>query len=253
MSARVLVTRSPDQAAPLAAALRREGLEPVVVPAIAVELDPPGGPLDAVARRLPTFEWVVVTSPNGAAAVLAAAERARADPSAASWAAIGDSTAGILERAEIAVDFQPSRADARTLAAELPVRNGQQVLLVRGDLAGDELPDRLRNRGATVTDAIAYHTVEAPASSRSLLREAFGAGRPDVVILASGSAVRGLAALAATERLDVGSIPAICIGPETAREAAQLGFRVVATSATRDATSLAATAAAALAQPLETR
>ena len=253
MTARVLVTRAAAQAGPLEAALREAGLEPVGVPTIAVEIDPPGGPLDAAARDLHRFAWAVVTSPNGARAILAAAERTSTPPAAPSWAAIGDGTAALLERGGIPVAFRPTRADAAALAEELPLAAGQEVVLLRGDLAGDELPARLRARGAVVTDVVAYRTIEGPPASRRLLREALDGGRPDVVVFASGSGARGLVSLAAAERLEVDSIPAICIGPETERQARRLGFLVLATSPEPDAASLAATTAAALAQPLETR
>jgi uroporphyrinogen-III synthase len=253
VSARVLVTRAAAQAGSLDAALRDAGLEPVGVPAIAVEIDPPGGDLDAAARVLHTFDWVVVTSLNGAKAILLAAERVSTSLGNPAWAAIGDASAEILEREDVQVDFRPSRADAATLADELPSTRRQKVLLLRGNLAGDGLPKRLRDRGAVVSDVVAYRTVEGPAASRQILRDAFAQGRPDAVLFASGSAARGLVSLAEVEGLDVRSIPAICNGPETGREAARLGFRLLATSPAPDVTSLAATTAAALAQPVETR
>jgi uroporphyrinogen-III synthase len=250
---RVLVTRASAQAGSLEFALRKQGLEPIGVPAIAVEIDPPGGELDAVARVLHTFDWVVITSPNGARAILAAAERVFTSLGTPDWAAIGDSTAEILERDDVQVAFRPSRPAGRALADELPFAAGQEVVLLRGDLAGDELPERLRRRGAVVTDVVAYRTIEGPLSSGPPLREAFAEGRPDAVLLASGSAARGLVSLAEVEGLDVISLPAICIGPETAREAARLGFDVLATAPKPDSPFLAATTAAALAQPMETR
>jgi uroporphyrinogen-III synthase len=253
MKTRVLVTRSSDQAGVLETALHGAGLTPVLVPAIAVDIDPPGGSLDATARRLPTFEWLVVTSANGARAILTAAARVFTTLEGPSWAAIGDATGEVLEREGIRIDFLPSRADARTLAAELPIRPRDAVAVFRGDLAGNELPHRLRDRGAGVTDVIAYRTIEAPLASGALLRSALAPGRPDAVAFASGSAVRGLVAIAQAEQLDVRCIPAVCIGSETAREAARCGFEVIATSATPDALSLAGTVAAALRRPQEIR
>ena len=253
MTRRVLVTRASAQAASLDAALRDVGLEPVGVPAIAVEIDPPGGGLDAAARVLHTFDWVAITSPNGARAILTAAERVFTALGTPFWAAIGDATAAVLEREGIDLAFRPSRATAGALAEELPVAAGQEVVLLRGDLAADELPERLRERGAVVTDVVAYRTIEAPPTSKRILRDVFAEGRPHAVLFASGSAARGFVSLAEAERLEATSIPAICVGPETEREAARLGFRVLATSPAPDATSLALTTAVALAQPVETR
>jgi uroporphyrinogen-III synthase len=253
VTTRVLVTRATVQAGSLDASLREAGLEPVGVPSIAVEIDPPGGPLDDAARNLHRYAWAIVTSPNGAKAILRAAERVFTALETPFWAAIGEATATVLEQEGIEVAFQPSRAAAEVLAAELPVAAGEEVVFLRGDLAGDELRERLRARGAIVTDVLAYRTIEGPATSRTILRDSLARGRPDAILFASGSAARGLISLAEAEGVDVRSIPAICIGPETEREAARLGFMVLATSPSPDAASLAATAAAALAQPLETR
>lgn len=252
MTLRVLVTRATGQSGPLEAALERHGLEPVSIPAISVEVDPPGGQLDVAARVLHTFDWVVITSPNGARAILTAAERVFTALGSPSWAAVGDVTAAVLERDGIDVDFKPSHSDGRTMGIELPIRPGQQVLVLRSDLADEQLPSRLRERGATVIEVTAYRVQEAPLASQSRLRDIFAAGVPAAVVLASGSAVRGLIGLADADGVAVRSIPAICIGPRTAGEARSFGFDVVATAVTPDPVDLAATVAAALLIPLET-
>ena len=243
----VLITRPSGQTGPLEGALRDEGIEPILVPAIAVSIDPPGGQLDVAARVLHTFDWVVVTSANGARAVLRAAERVLTALDTPRWAAVGDATAAVLEREGIAVDFRPSRSDGATLAAEMPVRPGRCVLLLRGDLAGSNVPRILAERGVDVYEVVAYRTTEAPESSRSKLREALSLRPPAAVLFGSGSAVRGVIALAEAEHVDLRRLPAICSGPDTAREAARLGFGAITTSPSPDVTSVAATTAAVLA------
>ncbi|HYH92689.1 MAG TPA: hydroxymethylbilane synthase [Candidatus Saccharimonadales bacterium] len=243
---RVLVTRPEDQAAELGSALRDVGLEPVDVPAIAVRFEPADGELDRVAGALERYRWIVVTSANGAEAILAAAQRVRTELGSPRWAAIAPATAAVLEREGIAVDFRPSRALGRVLAAELPVEPGDAVLVVRGALAGDGVATVLRARGAAVDDVVAYRTRIGPTTSRPLLRRALGHGPVDAVILTSASTVRGLASLGDAEGIDVRSIPAVCIGPATHGAAVDAGFRVVAESASQDAGSLAEATAAAL-------
>jgi hydroxymethylbilane synthase len=247
MRPRVLVTRSADQADELLSALRAAGLDPILVPAIDVAIDPPGGDLDATAARLASYRWVVVTSANGARATLGAAARAGSDVSVPSWAAIGAATADALEHDSIRVAFRPSRSTGVDLATELPLAPGDRVLVVRGDLASESVAATLRERGAEVDDIVAYRTTEAPERSRGLLRAAAANGLATAVIFTSGSTVRGLVALADAEHVDVRSMPAICIGPGTADEARRAGFHVLAVSPTPDSVALAATAAAALA------
>jgi hydroxymethylbilane synthase len=243
---RVLVTRAVGQVDELVSAMGAAGLDPVPVPAIAIELDPSGGDLDAAAGSLRTYAWVVLTSANGARAILGAAQRIGTDLGAPSWAAIGPATRRVLEAAAIAVAFQPSYSDSTALALELPVTRGDRVLVVRGDLADEALAAALRARGAEVDDVIAYRTREAPEASRSLLRGALADGPIDAVVFTSGSTVRGLVSLARAEGLEVASIPSVSIGPETAAAARDAGFSVVAVSPASEASALAATTARAL-------
>lgn len=251
---RVLVTRAADQADDLLAKLERAGLDPVLVPAIAIEPEPPGGELDAAARLLRTYAWVVVTSANGARAIIRAASRVgpasrgESDLRRPSWAAIGPATRRVLEAEGIEVAMQPTRSNGAATAAEVPVRAGDRVLVARGDLADEDVALVLRSRGAEVDDVIVYRTREAPEASRPLLRRAFAAGPFDAVLFTSGSTVRGLVALAHAESIEVSSIPAACIGPETAAAAAEAGFRVLAVAPTPDAAALATATAGALAR-----
>ena len=252
-SRRVLVTRTAEQAGELVSALREAGLDPVAVPMIAIEFDPPHGDLDTAAGLLHTYAWVVITSANGARAILKAAERILTELGAPSWAAIGPATRRILEHEGIEVALQPSQSTGIAMAIELPVRTGARVLVVRGDLADEELAVALRARGAEVDDVVAYRTREAPAGSRPLLRRVLAEGPIDAVVFTSGSTVRGLVALAQAESLDIAAIPSVCIGPETAADARRAGFSVLAVSDTPEAAALATTTAAALAvRPKET-
>jgi len=250
---RVLVTRASAQEDGLLSALRDVGLDPVPVPAIEVALEPPGGALDAAAVHLLTYRWVVVTSANGARAILTAAERILTELGAPSWAAIGPATRRVLEHEGVEVEFQPSQSTGTAMAAELPVVAGERVLVVRGDLADRELADTLRGRGAWVEDVIGYRTSVAPHSSRGLLRAATLDGPIAAAVFTSGSTVRGLVSLGIAESIDVRSLPAVCIGPEAADAARTAGFRVIAVSPKPDSAALAAATASALTlEPQET-
>ncbi len=246
---RVLVTRAAEQSAALVSALRHAALDPVPVPTIAVEFEPPGGELDAATHHLHAYAWVVITSGNGARAILKAAERTSTLLETPRWAAIGSATRAVLEQAGIAVALQPSHSSVTAMAVELPVAVGDRVLIVRGDLADGDLAAALRARGAFVDDVIAYRTCEAPEASRTLLRRAMASGPIDAVVFTSGSTVRGLVAIAQAESLDVASIPSVCIGPGTAAAARAAGFSVLAVSETTEATALATATAHALARP----
>ncbi len=249
---RVLVTRPDAQADPLVAALVARRLEPVVVPTIEIVPSSRSAALDARAADLADYGWVVVTSPNGAAAVTDAVRRVGADPSVTRWAAVGDATAAVLGGAGIATAFRPSRPDGRTIAAELPVAAGERVLLPRADIADGVLPDGLRARGATVDEIDAYRTVEAPDASRPRLAAAMADGPIDAIVATSGSTLRGLLALAeagagGAERFR--ATLTVCIGASTATAARALGFAWLAEAPMQRSDNLADAVASALAMP----
>src|ERR1019366_9267856 len=127
---RVIVTRAPEQAAELVLALRDAGLDPVSIPTIAIELDSPGGRLDTVVCWLQAYSWIVVTSANGARAMIEAAARVSASRPGPRWAALGSITATTLEAAGIAVDFEPDPASGAALGEQLPIGPGERVLHV---------------------------------------------------------------------------------------------------------------------------
>jgi hydroxymethylbilane synthase len=249
---RVLDTRPTGGLASLSRHLREVGIEPAFAPAIEIQPVGPDGELDDAIRGLADHDWAVVTSANGAHAVGAAAERIGAGLSDVRWAAVGEGTARKLARFGVEGPWLPSVAAGAGLAAELPVRSGDRVLLIRGSLADARLPAGLRERGAKVHEVVAYRTLEAPVRSHRLLASALRDGPLHAVLFASGSAVRGLLSLAAgldaeasrdgtaTDHLQrVMALPAICIGPETEREARDRGFRVLGTSDHRDPEALA--------------
>ena len=243
---RVLVTRPTEHAGPIVSALRDVCIEPVLVPTIAVDLEPGGGELDVAARHVAVYAWVVITSRNGARAFIKAAERVFTPFEASRFAAIGPATSEALELDGIDVEFQPRQNTSAALAAELPMLPGQRILVVQGDLAGGELAATLRARGARVNDVIAYRTREAPERSRRALRAAVDGGPIAAALFTSGSTVRGLVTLGDGEALPVRQWPAICIGPETAEAAEAAGFVILAVSAIPDATALATITADAL-------
>ncbi len=250
---RVIVARPAGQGDDLIAALLGLGLNPVTVPAIAVEIEPAGGRFDALLAGLQPRAWVVVTSANGARATIAAGRRAAVELAGARWAAIGDATTRALAAAGFEVAFRPSQPSADALGLELPVVPGERVLVVRGDLAGTRLADALRQRGADVDDVSAYRTIEAPEASRTLLQEAFGAGPIGAIVLTSASSARGLATLARLEGIVINEIPAICIGPATTLAAKAAGFRVATIASTPDPIALATAVADVLALHPEPR
>ncbi|HEU0244433.1 MAG TPA: hydroxymethylbilane synthase, partial [Candidatus Limnocylindrales bacterium] len=169
---RVLVCRTDAQATALLRALDAHDIDAVNVPAIEVAPALLGDGLDEALRGVGPGDRIVITSGNAARATLAALGRVAVPADVPAWAAVGDGSLAALATAGIDDAFVPALADAATLARELPLAPGDHIVLPRSDLADGALPTALRERGATVTEVVAYRTVEAPAASRSRLVEA---------------------------------------------------------------------------------
>ncbi|MEQ1787116.1 MAG: uroporphyrinogen-III synthase, partial [Acidimicrobiales bacterium] len=214
----VVVTRTRQQASQLTVALRELGAQVVEVPVIEIDDAADGGAaLRAAAAHLSTYDWIVVTSPNGAHRLLAAVPDARAFGTA-KVAAIGPGTASVLAEARITADLVPARFVAEALLDALPDGPGR-VLLARAEVARDVLPDGLRARGWEVDVVDAYRTVPAAVSDEQ--RTAVAAA--DVITFTSSSTVEHSLTAFGRDGLPTGIA---CIGPVTAATAREHGLAV---------------------------
>jgi uroporphyrinogen-III synthase len=238
---RVAVTRAPAQAADLLALLRERGAEPLACPTIAVRPPESYAQLDAALRALHRYDWVAFTSAN---AVNAFTDRlavlGAAVPGTLRLAAVGLATARVLAERLRAPDFVPHTSLADALGAEMDDVDGRRVLFPHGDLAGDALGSTLRGRGAVVDAVVAYRTVAGDATSDlvRLVRE----GAVDAILFMSASSVRhlldALTPAAGTPLLGPRPAAVICIGPETARAAAEGGLEVSAVAVEKTASGI---------------
>jgi uroporphyrinogen-III synthase len=208
--ARVIVTRPAGQDAELVAGLEAAGHAVERCPLIAIE------PLGEEAVSVEGYDWVVLTSANGARELR---RRLRGRPRRV--AAIGRATAEAFGGADLVAPVSTQEG----LLAALP-RPAGRVLVATAEGARRLLADEL------AADVVAlYRTVE--------LRPATPP-QGDLAVLASPSAARALAALAL-------AVPVVTIGPETSREARMLGLEVWGEAATQDVPGLVAAVDRALA------
>jgi uroporphyrinogen-III synthase len=209
---KVVITRAAEQADDLVELLRHAGAEPVVVPLVAIE------PIEPEVSRLLSlqpndFDWLVVTSPNGARAFTAVHATAPAHV-----AAVGSATSAVLSEHGVTVEFVPRRQNAAGLLAELPADVAGSVLLVQAEAAAPTVGEGLRARNLQVTAVTPYRTVPVrPPASLQL-----AALSADAVLFASGSAARAWLAVFGT------STPAlvVSIGPSTTAAVEAFGLKV---------------------------
>lgn len=236
----ILVTRPAAQAAELVAALGQRRIAAVTVPTVAVDHATAADDLDRMLAQMPGAAWLVLTSANGAEALLTRmAATGIGLPRDTRVAAVGPATASALRAGGIPVDHVPEAYLSVEIAAGLGDIRGCRVVLARADAATPALRDALRVRGAIVDEVVAYRTVEGPADSSEGLHAALH-DHLDGAAFTSSSTVRGLLRLASP--LDQGrarAVPSFCIGPVTADTARRAGFHVAAVATEHTARGLA--------------
>ena len=195
------MTRPRAQARSLAERLEALGLDVVDCPLIEiVPLEEP--------RSIETsgYDWVVVTSPNGANLF---ADRRSGDR--ARIAAVGPGTAETLRAHGLEPDLIAGVSTQEGLVDAFP-RPAGRVLFVGAEGARGVLVDALDAEFVPLFRTRLLHP-EPPAG--------------DLVVLASGSAARAFAALGTR-------LPVVSIGPQTSRAARAAGLDVVAEARTHD-------------------
>jgi len=198
---RVIVTRPQGQEEPLASGVRELGHE--VVLCALTRIEPLGeGPIE-----LEGYDWLLVTSVNGAAQV---ARRGQGRPRRV--AAIGPGTRAALERRGIRVDLVPAVSTQEGLLAELP-RPAGRVLFAGAERARPLLAEKLRADVVPLYRTVGLQPDPAPEG--------------DLVVLASASAAEAFAQLAL-------ELPVVSIGPETTRAAEAAGVNVAAEARSHD-------------------
>jgi len=204
------MTRPAEGADELLRRLEGAGHEVAVCPLIAIE------PLGDGPVETDGYDWVVVTSRNGARELLR-----RHQGALPKVAAIGSGTAAVLTASGIEADLVPRVSSQEGLLAEFP-RPAGRVLFAGAEGARRLLVDALRAEFLPL-----YRT-------RLLRPNSFPSA--DLVLLASASAARAYGALAV-------ETPAVAIGPQTAQAGRSVGVRVVGEASTYDLDGLVAAVA----------
>lgn len=223
---RILVTRRPEQSASLTEPLRALGATVLELPLI--EIRPPldCGPLDRALSRLSEYDWLVFTSSNAAEAVAERRAVLGLVGALPKVAVVGPATRDALGSAfgGLTPDLEPAqehRAEGLLHAFASWDLSGRKVLLPLSARARDTLASGLGDRGALVDTVIAYRT-EQPQGLGEELRTLLDRGL-DLVVLASPSAVEGLAAAGP----DLAGVRVAVIGPVTEEAARRAGCDVV--------------------------
>jgi uroporphyrinogen III methyltransferase/synthase len=228
---RIVVTRTRDQASALSAQLRELGAEVWEIPTIKIELPENKSPLLDALLALGEYDWIVFTSPNGVTAFFDFFFKAFPDIRALGnlrIAAVGPATAAKLKELHLRIDAMPEEYLATKVAsaiAKVETIENLRILLMRAEVANQELFAELDQMGAIVDDVACYRTVPETEDleGNAARLEKDGA---DWITFTSSSTVENFNA-----RFDLAKLkerfPATrlaSIGPETSKTLRNLGF-----------------------------
>ena len=230
---RVLVTRAAEQALDTVALLRQCGAEVLECPTI--QLLPPNQwePVDNAIRRLPEFNWLILTSLNGVRFFLGRVQELGIELSqlrSCKICAVGSKTAQFLGTYGLEPDLIPEQFTGEGIVGAFGgiELQGVRILFPKADGARDLIPQKLRESGAIVVDPVVYQNVmpeQLPEAARIALQHHV----LDAVIFSSPSTVRNFAQLVDDEtdlhQLLSGVVVA-SIGPITTQAVRELGLVV---------------------------
>lgn len=228
---RIAITRTREQAGVLREQLTALGAQVIEIATIEIRDPASWEPLDSAIRRLEDFDFLLLTSTNGARNFLRRLEACGCeigDLEGLTIGAIGPATASELEKSGVRIEVMPRQYVAEGLLEALADRDlrGKSFLIPRAKVARDVVPRVLTEKGARVEVVEAYETVvpRLPAGElRRLLTPP-----PDVITFTSSSTAANFAQLAGQENVAelVREVAVASIGPITSESVRRLGLTV---------------------------
>lgn len=193
----IAVTRPPEQATRLTAAIMSAGGAVISFPLLDIQALPDLSGFHQAITPLSQFDWAIFISSNAVQHGMPLLQQAGLPPTL-QFAAIGPTTAASLRGFGIAQVLTPQdRFDSEALLAleAFQAMQGQRVLIVRGVGGREVLADTLKLRGAEVVFGECYRRVN-PQSNAQVLAQAYDQGQLHGIVVTSSEALRFLLDLA---------------------------------------------------------
>ncbi len=232
----IVATRDLQGNAEVARAIVARGGRPVEFATLSIQALTDRNEFLQTLAHLSGYDWVIFTSANGVETFFEALRSLGKDARALgkiSVAALGAQTAQALARFGVQADFVPTVFTGAHLARQLIAYtnlHGKKVLLLRSEIASDQLPDMLEDAEAKVDDVPIYTAAALKADSTPLVRE-IQQGHIHWLTFASPSAARAFFEQIPPATVLDSSAKVASIGPVTSRQLAELGVRVDAEAA----------------------
>ncbi|AOT72395.1 uroporphyrinogen-III C-methyltransferase [Geosporobacter ferrireducens] len=228
---RVLVTRTREQASSLSKRIEDLGGEAIEFPTIKIERPEHYDEIDKAIGEIEKYQWIIFTSVNGVQAFFDRMKKLHFDIRllhGAKLCAIGPATAKALEDMGFTIEYIPEEYKAEGIieGLEEKIKEGDQVLLPRADIARELLVTELERLGANVDNVHVYRTI-IPEQNRGLLLELLENEGVDIITFTSSSTVRNFIQILGEENkklLDTKKLAVI--GPITEETAKSLGLKI---------------------------
>ena len=231
----IVVTRDIPGNADLAAKIVRRGGNPLEFETIRIKSLTDANDFLRILTQISKYDWVVFTSGNGVNAFFDVLDSLGKDArvfGSAKIAAIGGRTAERLNDFGIKADFVPGIFTSRELGKQLigfTNLQSKKILLLRSQLASNELVETLSGAGAEV-DNVALYTAQTAKSDSTWLVEGISEGTIDWLTFASPSSVDGFFGQISSEEVNAGNVKVASIGPVTSERLRELGVKVDVTA-----------------------
>ena len=239
----IVLTRDAAGNADFAAKIVRRGGNPLEFETIRIKPLTDSNDFLRTLTKIGQYDWVVFTSGNGVTTFFdaleklskACPERSRGDArvfGSVKVAAIGGRTEERLSEFGIKADFVPGVFTSRELGKQLigfTNLSNEKILLLRSELASNELLEILAGAGAQV-DNVALYTARTAKSDSAWLVEGIGEGTIDWLTFASPSSVDGFFEQIDSEAVNSGKVKVASIGPVTSERLKELDIAVDVTA-----------------------
>ena len=227
----IVLTRDALGNADFAAKTIRRGGNPLPFATIRIKPLTDSNEFLQVLTKFAQYNWIIFTSGNGVAVFFEALEGLGKDARAfgsAKIAAIGSETAAKLGRFGIKADFVPNVFTSEQLGKQLTgfanLQNNK-ILLLRSQLASDELVELLAGAGAEVDNVAVYTAVEEKSESSRLV-DGISKGTIDWLTFASPFSANSFFEQIPGNVVNSGEVKIASIGPVTSERLKNLGLRV---------------------------
>ncbi|MFZ0034077.1 MAG: uroporphyrinogen-III C-methyltransferase [Sedimentisphaerales bacterium] len=232
----IVVTRDADSNADFAAKIIAKGGNPIEFATIKIKPLKQTNKFLRTLTKIAEYNWLIFTSVNGVTIIFDTLQKLGKDArvfASAKIAAIGCETAAKLTEFAIKADFTPGIFTSKELGKQLIAftnLKGKKVLLLRSQLASNELSELLESAEAKV-DNIPVYTAVTVKNKCSELIEKIKKGKIDWLAFASSFSVKAFFEQIPADLVNSSNTKIASIGPVTSEQLKTLGLKVDAQAA----------------------